>query len=94
MGEQHAPRSPRDANASRDAFLAMAAAYQAMFPSDDAAHVKASFEVIYLIGWAPHASQPKPDRRGSATAKIGDVTAFPEPATYKPDGDGGGFTKA
>ncbi|MEP9357482.1 methyltransferase domain-containing protein [Sphingomonas sp. KR3-1] len=28
------------------------------------------FEIVYLIGWAPDASQPKPARRGSAVASL------------------------
>ncbi|HEX8302604.1 methyltransferase domain-containing protein [Sphingomonas sp.] len=31
------------------------------------------FEIIYLTGWAPDASQPKPARRGSATASLADA---------------------
>lgn len=91
MGEQ---RAPADAGTptSRDAFLAAAAAYQALFPSSAGAGaagpVKATFEVVFLIGWAPHASQPKPDRRGSATARIGDLPPGPPPTTWAPDGSG------
>ena len=28
------------------------------------------FSIVYLTGWAPHASQPKPRKRGSATASM------------------------
>lgn len=31
------------------------------------------FEIIYLTGWAPDASQPQPARRGSATASLVDA---------------------
>ncbi|QIG81017.1 methyltransferase domain-containing protein [Stakelama tenebrarum] len=31
------------------------------------------FDIIYLIGWAPDPSQPKPARRGSATASLADA---------------------
>lgn len=31
------------------------------------------YEIIYLTGWAPDASQPKPARRGSATASLIDA---------------------
>ena len=68
----------------------MAAAYGALFANDDAeSSVQASFEVVFLIGWAPHASQPKPDARGSATKKIGDLP----PTAWKP-GTGGTFEPA
>jgi SAM-dependent methyltransferase len=31
------------------------------------------FEIVYLTGWAPDASQPRPARRGSATASLADA---------------------
>lgn len=31
------------------------------------------FEIVYLTGWAPDASQPKPAKRGSATASLADA---------------------
>ena len=31
------------------------------------------FEIIYLIGWAPSPDQPRPARRGSATASLAAV---------------------
>ena len=34
--------------------------------ADDQGRIKASFEIIYLSGWAPHDSQQKPLRPGSA----------------------------
>jgi SAM-dependent methyltransferase len=50
--------------------------------------VGATFEIVYLSGWAPHASQQQPLRPGTATARLadalhtkehtaGDKTAFP-----------------
>jgi SAM-dependent methyltransferase len=35
--------------------------------------VPATFEIITLTGWAPHPSQPKPLRPGSATTRLADV---------------------
>ena len=32
--------------------------------------ITATFEMIYLTGWAPHASQPKPLRPGSAATRL------------------------
>lgn len=79
MGEQHAPASTSRA-VSKDTFLAMAAAYHALFPApptsaedENPTAVRATFEVIYLIGWAPDASQPTPLRRGTATKRIGET---------------------
>lgn len=31
------------------------------------------FEMVFLIGWAPHDSQPQPLKPGSATARLGEV---------------------
>jgi hypothetical protein len=31
------------------------------------------FEIVYMIGWAPAPDQPKPARRGSATASLADA---------------------
>jgi len=31
------------------------------------------FEIVYLTGWAPDDSQPKPARRGSATASLAEA---------------------
>lgn len=35
--------------------------------------VPATFEIVTLTGWAPHPSQPKPLRPGSATTRLADV---------------------
>ena len=35
--------------------------------------IPATFEVLYLCGWAPHPSQPAPLKRGSATARLADA---------------------
>jgi SAM-dependent methyltransferase len=40
---------------------------------DAEGRVRESFDLIYLTGWAPDASQPKPARRGSATASMVDA---------------------
>lgn len=50
-------------------FTKAAEYYQRSFAEDDT-RVTASFEVIFLIGWAPHDSQQKPARRGSATHSL------------------------
>ncbi|MCD2325026.1 methyltransferase domain-containing protein [Sphingomonas sp. IC-56] len=38
------------------------------------------FEIVYLTGWAPDASQPQPARRGSATASLADALKGPRPS--------------
>ena len=39
------------------------------------------FEILYLIGWAPSPDQPKPARRGSATASLGAALGYRGDAT-------------
>ncbi len=47
--------------------------------------IPATFEIITLTGWAPHASQPKPLRPGSARARLADALGTEElPAGDKP----------
>ncbi len=48
--------------------------YQKLYPDpQDPTRITASFEIIFLIGWAAHESQQKPLRPGSATARLADV---------------------
>jgi SAM-dependent methyltransferase len=41
--------------------------------SDDQGRVAATFDIVYLMGWAPHESQPRPLRPGSAKTRLADV---------------------
>ncbi|CAM9587522.1 unnamed protein product [Ascophyllum nodosum] len=72
MGESNAATNRRP-RVSRETLLAAAAAYQALYGEEDGT-VQATFQIVYMIGWAPHESQPQPKRRGSGKARIGDVT--------------------
>ena len=57
----------------------LAAAAQAFAAAADAdGRTAERFEIVYLTAWAPDASQPKPARRGSATASL--ATALGGPA--------------
>ena len=47
-------------------------AYGALAMDDDM-RVRATLELIWMSGWAPHESQQKPARRGSATVSLRDV---------------------
>jgi SAM-dependent methyltransferase len=53
----------------RATMLRMAQIYAERFADPDA-RIRATFDVIWLSGWAPHESQPKPLRPGSATASL------------------------
>lgn len=76
MGEGYAlTQKPRRYN--RDFFLAVDDYYRAHFfdPDDtkNEGRIIASFEIIYLLGWSPDASQQKPLRPGSAKARLADA---------------------
>ena len=47
--------------------------------------ITATFEIITMTGWAPHASQQKPLRPGSASTRLADALGVPE----EPAGDQG-----
>lgn len=61
LAGERPPLTRIQAAAAHGAFLAEA---------DEDGRVTESFEIVYLIGWAPDASQPKPARRGSAVASL------------------------
>jgi len=60
--------------------------YQAHFGTGDG-RVRATFEIIHLAGWAPHESQQKPLRPGSAQARLADALRVEE-HVLKPAGEG------
>ncbi len=51
--------------------------------ADPDGRIRATFEIISVSGWAPHASQQKPARRGSASVGLADALA--------PDGSNSDF---
>jgi SAM-dependent methyltransferase len=53
----------------RATMLRMAQIYAKRF-SDPDGRIRATFDIIWLSGWAPHDSQPKPLRPGSAKASL------------------------
>jgi len=55
----------------------MAEIYAQRF-SDPDGKVRATFEIIWLSGWAPHESQQKPLRPGSAQARLADALGTKE----------------
>ena len=73
----------------RDTLKRMAQIYAERF-SDSDGKVRATFEIIWLSGWAPHESQQKPLRRGSARTRLADALGVREISTgEKPGGEGG-----
>lgn len=57
---------------SRRFFLRAAEIYAERFADPDG-RIRASFSVIYLSGWAPHESQQKPLKPGSAKMRLADA---------------------
>jgi NADH dehydrogenase [ubiquinone] 1 alpha subcomplex assembly factor 5 len=72
MGETNALAARRRFGPRR-ATLAHAAALYAERFGDDEGRIPATFEILFLCGWAPHPSQPKPLPRGSAAAPLADA---------------------
>jgi hypothetical protein len=56
----------------RDVLARAAQIYAERF-SDPDGRVRASFEIVWISGWAPHESQQKPAKPGSATARLEDA---------------------
>jgi len=76
MGEGNASLRRRE-HTGRDIFLAASCIYDEMYPveteGEEHRDVEATAQVIFAIGWTPHASQQNPEPRGSATHRIGDM---------------------
>ena len=72
MGETNSLSARRKAFTRRTTLLAMAEAYQTRFALGTG-RIPATFDILYLTGWAPDESQPKPLKPGSARASLADV---------------------
>lgn len=82
MGESNAVINRRG-QLRRDTMLSAAAIYEAMHgqsggETQQPQGVPATFQLIFLIGWSPAPTQPKPLKRGSATSSLKDVLAGSE----------------
>ncbi len=74
MGETNATIERRKSFSRRTTLLDGIARYRNAFGNEDST-VPATFQVVYLSGWSPHESQPKPLRRGSARNRLADALA-------------------
>jgi len=69
----------------RATLMRMTETYAARF-SDPDGRVRASFDIIWLSGWAPHPAQPQPLKPGSAQVRLADALGTREiPAGEKPE---------
>jgi SAM-dependent methyltransferase len=65
--------SARSRKPLRREVLARAAAVYAERFADTDGRLRATFDFVWLSGWAPHESQPKPLEPGSATMRLADA---------------------
>jgi SAM-dependent methyltransferase len=77
MGESNLIVERRRGLARRATFLRAAEIYGERFALPSG-RVAASFEVLFLHGWRPHASQPQPIKPGSARARLADALGTTE----------------
>jgi SAM-dependent methyltransferase len=77
MGESDAGIHRRRGFTRRRTLTTAAERYRALF-GDAEGRVPATFQVIYLTAWAPHESQQKPLKPGSATARLADALGTTE----------------
>lgn len=69
----------------RSVLLRMAEIYAERFGDPDG-RVRATFDIVWLSGWAPHESQPKPLAPGSAKQRLADALGAREiPTGEKPE---------
>lgn len=72
MGEANAMAARIRAMTRRDILLRASEIYQQNY-SDSEGRIPASFDMIFLTGWAPDASQPQPLRPGSAATRLAEA---------------------
>lgn len=82
MGESNAVAARRKGFSRRATLLEAAALYDRKFRDADG-RLPATFQIVYLSGWAPHESQPKPLKPGSAAQRLADALDTDE----RPAGD-------
>ena len=82
MGESGAALARRTWFTRRATLFAAAERYRALYGDADG-RVSATFQVVFMTGWAPHESQPKPLAPGSARERLAGALGAQE----KPAGD-------
>ncbi|MCV2867383.1 SAM-dependent methyltransferase [Defluviimonas sp. WL0002] len=82
MGEGNALAARSRRWPGRDLFPEAAHVYAKNFPAEDG-RIRATFEMIFLTGWAPDESQQKPLRPGSAARRLADALGAPRDISGK-----------
>ncbi len=80
MGEGNAVAARHKNFTPRKIFLRAGEIYAQKFADPDG-RIRASFEIIFLIGWAPHESQQKALRPGTAKTRLADFLGTEEIGT-------------
>lgn len=78
MGTSNMLTDRRRVPVTRRLLLRAAQIYADRFAIDETGRVPATFEILTLTAWAPHESQPKPLRPGSAKTRLADALGVPE----------------
>ncbi len=83
MGEANAVRERPRAFTPRRLLLRAAELYQERHGTPDG-RIGATFQVLFVAGWAPHPCQPRALRPGSAAARLADaLDSVEQPAGEK-----------
>ncbi len=77
MGESNILLSRQKNFTRRALFLRANEIYQSKY-SDKNGRIEATFEIIFMLGWAPHTSQQKPLKPGSAKQRMADALKVEE----------------
>lgn len=80
MAENNAARNRR-LHLKRDTLMAAAAIYKELYGKtreDGTPYIPSTFQIIYLLGWKPHPSQPKPLQRGTGQVSLKDLHKLEE----------------
>jgi len=80
MGATNVLSERRRTPLKRATLARMVEIYARRFADADG-RLRASFEVVWLLGWAPHESQQKPLKPGSATQRLADALGAKEIST-------------
>ncbi|HOO80982.1 MAG TPA: SAM-dependent methyltransferase [Alphaproteobacteria bacterium] len=83
MGESNVIAARSRINPGKAFFTRAGQYYQEHFTEKDG-RITASFEIIYLIGWAPHESQQQPLKPGSAERRLADALMTREEKAGEP----------
>ena len=85
MGETNALDARHRRIAPRALFPTLAALYAEKHPAEEK-RIQATFEFVFLTGWAPHESQQQPLRPGAAKHRLADALGVAEISATAPTG--------